>query len=133
MDEVIKQYPTGVKYVFKQMPLTQIHPFAMPAAKASIAAQKQGKFWEYHDVLFKNRRQLKAENLTQYAEELGLDTEQLKKDMNSPETQNQINQDMKLARASGVRGTPTVFVGGKRLQNRSVEGFKAMIDPLLKK
>lgn len=131
-DDVLKQYPDGVKLVFKQFPLTQIHPHAMGAAKASLAAQKQGKFWEYHDVLFQNARALQPDNLKKYAEQVGLDVARFEKDMESPEVAKQIQDDMRLAQTVGVRGTPTIFVGGKRLQNRSVDGFKAMIDPLLK-
>ena len=133
MDEVLKQYPKGVKHVYKQFPLFQIHPNAMNAAKASLAAKKQGKFWEMHDALFKNQRKLQAENLKKYAEEVGLDVAQFEKDMASPEIKKQIDQEMALARSVGVRGTPTIFVGGKRLGQRSVDGFKALIDPLLKK
>ena len=130
---MLKAYPNDVKHVFKQMPLVQIHPHAMNAAKASIAAGKQGKFWEMHEILFKNFRKLQPENVKKYAEEIGLDTAQFEKDLESPEVAKQISDDMGLARTAGVRGTPTIFVGGKRLMNRSMDGFKAMIDPALKK
>ncbi len=129
---MLKAYPDGVQHVFKQFPLTQIHSQAMGAAKASIAAQRQGKFWEYHDVLFANPRALEPANLRTYAEQLGLDLEKFDRDVADPEVQKQVDADMRLGSTAGVRGTPTIFVGGKRLQNRSVEGFKAMIDPLLK-
>lgn len=129
---MIKAYPKGVKHVFKQFPLTQIHPNALNAAKASLAAKKQGKFWELHAALFKNFRQLQPDKIKTYAKEVGLDVAQLEKDMASAEVEKQIQEEMALARTVGVRGTPTIFVGGKRLQQRSMEGFKAMIDPLLK-
>lgn len=133
MDEVLKAYPNDVKQVFKQFPLVQIHPQAMNAAKASVAAHKQGKFKEMHDILFKNSRKLQPEDLKKYAAEIGLNVAKFEKDMESPEIAKQIDEDMALAQAVGVRGTPTLFVGGKRLMNRSMEGFKAMIDPALKK
>ena len=132
MDEVLKDYPTGVKHVFKHFPLTQIHPHAMNAAKAAAAAQKQGKFWEMHDILFKNFRKLQPDAVKGYAKEIGLDVAQFERDLASPEVNKQIQEDMKLAQASGVRGTPTIFVGGKRLQQRSKDGFKSTIDQLLK-
>ncbi len=132
IDGVLQQYPDGVNLVFKQLPLTQIHPFALNAAKASIAAQRQGKFWEMHDVLFKNMRMLQPEKVQAYAQEIGLDMARFEKDMASPDLDTQIKEDMTLAQAVGVRGTPTIFVGGKLLQNRSLDGFKAMIDPVLK-
>jgi len=132
VDAVLKEYPDSVQHVFKQMPLVQIHPFAMNAAKASIAAQRQGKFWEMHDILFKNMRKLQPEKVRTYAEEVGLDMAQFDKDMASPDIDAQIKEDMTLAQKSGVRGTPTIFVAGKLLQNRSPDGFKALIDPALK-
>ncbi len=133
MDEVLKAYPKDVKHVFKQFPLVQIHPQAMNAAKASAAAHKQGKFKEMHDILFKNSRKLQPEDLKKYAAEIGLNVAKFEKDMESPEIAKQIDEDMALARTVGVRGTPTIFVGGKLLMNRSMDGYKAMIDPALKK
>ena len=132
IDTVLKQYPEGVNLVFKQLPLTQIHPFALNAAKASLAAQRQGKFWEMHDSLFKNMRMLQPDKVRGYAEEIGLDMARFDKDMASADLDTQIKEDVTLAQAVGVRGTPTIFVGGKLLQNRSLDGFKAMIDPVLK-
>ena len=133
MDEVLKAYPNDVKAVFKQFPLVQIHPQAMSAAKASAAAHKQGKFREMHDILFKNQRKLQPEDIKKYASEIGLNVAKFEKDMESPEIAKQIDDDMALAQSAAVRGTPTIFVGGKRLMNRSMEGFKAMVDPALKK
>ena len=133
MDEVLKAYPKDVKHVFKQFPLVQIHPYALNASKASVAAQKQGKFWQMHDILFKNSRKLQPEDIKKYAQEIGLDMAKFEKDMESPEVAKQIDEDMALARTVGVRGTPTIFVGGKRLMNRSMGGYKAMIDAALKK
>jgi protein-disulfide isomerase len=128
VDQVLEQYPNDVNFVYKQFPLTSIHPFAMGASKASLAAGKQGKYWEMHDLLFKNNRALSTDNLKDYAKQLGLNVEQFEKDMNSPDVQTQIEQEMKEASAAEVRGTPTFFVDGKRLMNRSLEGFKQMID-----
>jgi protein-disulfide isomerase len=128
VDEVLKAYPTNVNFVYKQFPLTTIHPNAMPASKAALAAGKQGKYWEMHELLFKNYRALGPDDLKKYAGEIGLNVPQWEKDMASPEIQAQIDQEMQQARAASVQGTPTFFVGGKRLMNRSVDGFKQMID-----
>jgi protein-disulfide isomerase len=133
VEKVLEAYPNDVKHVFKQFPLVQIHPHAMNAAKASIAAGKQGKFWEMHNILFKNFRKLQPEEVKKYAEEIGLDMAKFQTDLESAEVAKQISDDMALAQTAGVRGTPTIFVGGKRLMNRSMDGFKAMIDPALKK
>lgn len=130
-DALIAQVLTAnpdVAFVYKQFPLTSIHPNALPAAKAALAAGKQGKYWEYHEILFKNQRALGADQLKEYAKQAGLDVPKWEKDMNSPEVADQVNADMKEAQAAEVRGTPTIFVNGKRVMNRSVEGFKTMID-----
>ena len=130
-DALIAQVLTAnpdVAFVYKQFPLTSIHPQAMPAAKAALAAGKQGKYWEYHEILFKNQRALGADQLKEYAKQVGLDVPKWEKDMNSPEITDQINAEMKEAQTAEVRGTPTIFVNGKRVMNRSVDGFKQLID-----
>ena len=109
-----------------------MHPNAMPAAKATAAAGKQGKFWEMHDIVFKNNRELGFDKLKEYAGQIGLDVARWEKDFNASETQQQIEKDMADGRAADVQGTPTFFVNGKRVANRSVEGFKQMIDEVLK-
>jgi len=133
VNQVLDAFPEQVNYTYKQFPLTSIHPNAMPASKAALAAGKQGKYWEMHKKLFDNYRALGPEDLKKYAQEVGLDVAKWEADMNSPEIQEQINQDMQLARTAGVRGTPTIFVNGKKLQERSFEGFKAAVESELKK
>lgn len=132
VDQVMASYPKDVNFVYKQFPLTSIHPQAMPAAKAAVAAGKQGKFWEMHALIFENSRQLSPEKYKELAQKLNLDMAQFEKDMNSPEVAAAIDAEMKQARAADVTGTPTFFVNGKRLMNRSPEGFKQMIDEALK-
>jgi protein-disulfide isomerase len=131
LDQVLQAYPKDVQRVYKQFPLTSIHPNAMPASKAALAAGKQGKFWEMHAKLFANSRELTPDNFKKWAGELKLDVPRFEKDMNSPEVQAQIDKEMQEARAADVTGTPTIFVNGKRLQQRSFEGFKAAIDAAL--
>jgi protein-disulfide isomerase len=131
VDEALKLYPDKVNFVMKQFPLRQIHPQADPAARAVLAAGKQGKFWEMHDELYKNSRTLSPESIKGIAEKIGLDTKKWEADMNSDEVKKQVDADMALGTKSDVRGTPTMFVNGKLLQNRSVDGFKAQIDAAL--
>jgi protein-disulfide isomerase len=128
VSQVLETYPKDVKLVYKQFPLTSIHPNAMPASKAALAAGRQGKFWEMHKLIFENQRQLGPEKYTEFAEKLSLDVPQFQKDMESPEILAQINREMQEARAADVTGTPTIFVNGKRLMNRSFDGFKQMIE-----
>jgi protein-disulfide isomerase len=128
VDQVMQAYPKDVQRVYKQFPLTSIHPNALPASKAALAAGKQGKFWEMHAKLFGNQRELGPDSYKKWAEELKLDVARFEKDMSSPEVQAQIDKEGQEARAADVTGTPTIFVNGKRLQQRSFEGFKSAID-----
>ena len=131
IDSVLGAYPKEVKFVYKEFPLT-MHPNALPASRAALAAQRQGQYWEMHDKLFANQQALQPDNFKQYAQELGMDVAKFEQDMNSPEVQQQIQEDMQLARQSAVNGTPTLFLAGKRVQNRSLDGIKQMIDEALK-
>ena len=133
VDDVLKKYPKDVNFGYKNFPLpATMHPNAMPAAKASVAAGKQGKFWEMHDLLFQNYSALGNDKYKQFATQLGLDVARFEKDMESAEVQTIVNKDSSDGRAADVTGTPTFFVNGKRVSNRSVEGFSQMIEEALK-
>jgi protein-disulfide isomerase len=132
IDQVLAAYPNDVNFVMKQFPLRQIHPNADPAARAAIAAGKQGKFWEMHDELYKNSRNLTPETIKGIAEKLGLDMKKFEADQNSDEVKKQVEEEMALGAKSDVRGTPSFFVNGKIAQNRSLDGFKAQVDAELK-
>jgi protein-disulfide isomerase len=122
-----------VRFIYKQFPLEQIHPHALNAAKASIAAGKQGKFWEMHDELFKISKNLSMDEIHKKAEEIGLNVKKFDADLAAPETEKAIRDDLVTGRAADVSGTPTLFINGKRVVNRSLEGMKTMIDEELKK
>jgi len=131
-DQVLKAYPKQVKLVYKEFPLTTIHQYALPASRAALAADRQGKFWEMHDKLFANQRALQPEHLKQYAKEIGLDVAKFERDMASTEIQKEIDDDIKLAQQSRVGGTPTLFVNGRRVMNRTFDGVKQMIEDALR-
>jgi len=133
VEQVLKAYPDKVRLVYKNFPLTSIHPWALGAAKAAVAAAKQGKYWQMHDILFANQTDLRAEKLKEYAAKIGLDVPRWEKDMNSPQTDAAINADMELANSARVRGTPTFFVNGREVEARSFQSFKTMIDAALQK
>jgi protein-disulfide isomerase len=133
VDQVLAAYPKDVRFVYKQFPLEQIHQNAMNAAKASVAAGNQGKFWEMHDELFKISRNLAMDEIRKKAEEIGLDMKKFDADMASPETEKAVRADLDLGRTVDVSGTPTMFINGKRVMNRSLEGMKGMVDEELKK
>lgn len=128
--EVHKRNPENVKIVFKNMPL-QFHKFADPAARAALAAGKQGKFWGFHDELFASE-QLNNQVIDAAAVKLGLDIEKWKKDMNSQEIRRRVYTDIQDAQKAGVTGTPTIFINGRLLKNRSLQGFQQLIDKALK-
>ncbi len=130
LEQVLEKNPETVKMVFKNMPL-RFHKFADPAARAALAAHKQGKFWEFHDRIFALEK-LSNEAINNVAVEVGLDIAQFNTDMNSPEIRQLINKDMVDAQNAGVTGTPTIFINGKKLKNRSPAGFQEMIDKELK-
>ena len=117
-----------MQVVFKHLPL-RIHPKAPAAHAAAIAAGKQGKFWEMHDKIFANQREMSPEKYVAYAEELGLDVEQFKKDVEDPEVKKRVDADTQEASKLLVRGTPAFFINGKYLSGaQPFEAFKSRID-----
>jgi protein-disulfide isomerase len=129
---VLEKYPQDVKLVHKNFPLSK-HKFAAKAAKAALAANKQGKFSEFHEKLFKNQRSLNDATVQKIATELNLDMAQFDKDKNDPAFQKLIVRDTKEARRAGVRGVPAVYINGKQLRSRSLRAFQQMIDLELQK
>jgi protein-disulfide isomerase len=111
--EIERAYPRDVRIVWKNFPLTSIHPYAMPAALAAEAAREQGKFWQMHDKLFASQASLAAAPYEGYARELGLDAAQFKAAMASDKAKARVEEDSALAQALGVNGTPTFVVNGE--------------------
>ncbi len=131
--EISKLYEGKVRFVFKHFPL-EFHPDAIPAAAASYAANKQGKFWEYHDALFANQKNLSEKLYLKIAADLNLDMKKFDKDRKSDQAEKDIRQDMADGASIGVRGTPFFLVNGVPLSGaQPVEAFKAMIDKHLAK
>lgn len=115
--EIKKKYEgKGVRFIFRQFPLS-FHKDAHLAAQASLEAAKQGKFWEFHDTLFGNQKELKRENLEAHAKKVGLDVAAFKKALDDKKLSDAVEADMKLGELVAVSGTPTMFVNGKRVQN----------------
>lgn len=122
MNEFVGQHEDEILYVYKHFPLTQIHPEAMPSAKAAWAAEQQGQFWLYHDGLFVNQNRLGEDLYVELAEAMQLDVEQFNRDRTSAEAQAAIEQDLALAGQLQLRGTPSFIMndllipGGAPLQ-----------------
>ena len=129
---MLDKYPNNVKLVVKNFPLPS-HTFAAKAAAAALAANVQGKFWEFHSQLFKNYNVINDTKIQDIAKELGLDMEKFNKDMQSPVIKGLISRDLSNGRQIGVRGTPTIFINGKTLRNRSLPGIYQVIEAELKK
>ena len=132
MKSVAREFGDKVQVIFKQNAL-DMHPNAFVAAAASMAAYKQGKFWQMHDKLFQNQRNLSEPDLLVYAEELGLDMTKFKADMNSPAIAAQIEYERNLAAALEMRGTPGFFVNGNKMVGwGSYGGFRSVVTRALK-
>ncbi len=131
--QIEKEYGDKVRLVFKHLPLS-IHAKAPAAHAASEAAHRQGKFWEMHDKIFENQRDLAPETLERYAGEIGLDVERYKRDIVSAAVKKQIDEDMQQARDLGVTGTPAFFINGRFLSGaQPFANFKSVIDSALEK
>jgi protein-disulfide isomerase len=111
LKEFMAKHKDKVTLVYKHFPLTQIHPEALPAARAAWAANKQGKFWEYHDALFANQAKLGEAFYTETATSLKLDLKKFDADRKLAD--NFIVEDFKLGRKVGVDGTPTFIMNGE--------------------
>lgn len=137
MTELMKMYPTQVKFYHKDLPLP-FHPMAMPAAKMfqAMVMQDQAKAWKFYDYVFNNQDKLGTDKeafLDKAAKEVGADMARLKKDMDSPAVKAVIDADMAEAQKFGITGTPGYIVGGVTVTGAvPVDEFKAIIDAKLK-
>ena len=130
--ELEKAYPGKVRVAWKNYPLP-FHNNAKPAAEAALAANEQGKFWQMHDILFKNQQALTAADLEKYAKEIGLDLGKFKAAIDSHKFAAQIEADTKQGSSLGVQGTPAAFVNGNLVSGaQPVEAFKKIVDAELK-
>lgn len=110
------------------MPLN-IHPKAAAAHAAAEAAHRQGKFWEMHDKIFQNQREMSPQKYEEYAAEIGLDVAKFKRDLESDIVKKQLADDIAEAGRLGVTGTPAFFINGRYLRGaQPFEEFKKLID-----
>jgi protein-disulfide isomerase len=131
LDQVMKLYPGKLKIVYKSFPLSS-HKYSWKAATTAMAAYEKGKFWEVYKEIFANYNRVNDEKLKEIRTHFGLDTPEFETLMNSPEIRSQVASDRNEGIQLGVQGTPTVFINGKRLNNKRPDGFKAAIDRELK-
>ncbi len=129
---MLDKFPKEIKLVIKQYPLP-MHPFARKAATAALAAAKQGKFWEMHHELFASQKELSDAKVEALAKQLGLKMEKFNQDLKDPAIAALIDRDIQSAAQANVQGTPTIFVNGRVLVQRSLPGFQQAIESELKK
>lgn len=115
LQRLAREYEGQVRVIFKHYPLP-LHEHARPAARAAIAAQRQGKFWEMHDLLFEHQEALTPSDLEGYGRRLGLDLARFRTDMADPEVEQRIDDNRAEGREAGVQGTPSIFVNGRRFE-----------------
>jgi protein-disulfide isomerase len=132
VDAVMAAYPKDVKLIYKQFPLS-MHPHAQMAAEASLAANEQGKFWEMYEVLFQNSRRLSAENMLSMAQQIGLDMNKFKADLDSGKFKSVIQKDLADGDAAGVYGTPAFYINGQQYNGEvTLAALKPILDADLK-
>lgn len=131
LEQVLEAYPKQVKLIFMQYPLS-FHQNARPAALASLAAQKQGKFWQMHDLIFQNQANMKNAQgeyrFSEFAKTIGLNVEKFEKDSKDPALDKIIADQMKAGADAQVSGTPALYLNGKMVRDRSLPGLKKMVD-----
>jgi protein-disulfide isomerase len=129
IEDVQKKYGDKVRLVFRQFPLTSIHANAQRAAKASLCAAAQNRFWEMHDLLFRNQNNLTEEFIKSQTKELSLDTNAFNSCLDSAPISTLIREDIRAGSMAGTDGTPALFINGRFLGGaRSFEDIAAIID-----
>ncbi len=115
LEKIRETYGDKVRLVFKQLPLTNIHPQAQKAAEASLCAHDQGKFWEMHDAMFGDQHNLEVADLEAKAKDLGLDAAAFKQCLESGSKAAAVTEDVRQGSIAGVSGTPAMFINGQLL------------------
>lgn len=133
LQQLKAEYPDELRFVWRHFPLTQIHPQAYDAARASEAAAAQGKFWEMHDLLFERQQEWSGDpsarsRFESYAEELGLTMEQYRSDFDN--ASDRVDRDVQIGQSVGANSTPTFVLNGEKIEQnpRTYEEFKSLIE-----
>ncbi len=127
-----KHFGDDLLFVFRNFPLTEIHPNAFHAALAAEAAGKQNKFWEMHDFLYENQDRLDLEALKYYAQQTDLDLNIFQADFRSKTLQEKVENDIESGLRSGVNGTPSFYINNEKYNEDWSEDFlKAVIEQML--
>lgn len=131
MEKIARNYPNDVKFVYKFFPLPG-HNLSRPAGKATLAAGKQGKFWEMRDMIFNNQDSLKETSFDEFAKSLNIDLAKFQQDLGDPEFDKIMDDDVELGASLGINGTPAFFVNGITVMGaQPLEKFRNVIDKAL--
>jgi protein-disulfide isomerase len=146
LNTLLEEYGDRIAFVFRNFPLTSIHPNAKAASAAAESAGLQGKYWEMHDILYENQDSWSSLDTTKrtdqfvtYANQLGLDSAKFKTDLSNPDVNKKISFDMTVGKQNSVTATPTFFLNGTKLDESTSSGIvqgdltavKAQLDKLL--
>jgi len=112
--DLLSAHGADIRYVWRHLPLNDVHPMAQLAAEASEAAAAQGRFWDMYDTLLSHQDELSPRDLARHASELGLDVDRFRENLRTREYASRISEDVASADESGVSGTPTFFINGRR-------------------
>jgi protein-disulfide isomerase/Skp family chaperone for outer membrane proteins len=134
LKQVEKNYPQQVRIVYRQFPLANIHPHAQKAAEASLCANDQQKFWEFHDSMFTNQRELSVPDLKQRAVDLKMDTQTFNQCLDSGRHAADVQADIQEGARNGVTGTPAMFINGRFLSgNQPYAEIRSVIEDELQR
>jgi protein-disulfide isomerase len=132
MGRLQAEFPDQIKITFKDFPLRS-HPLAVPAAMAARCAGAQGRYWEYHDLLFLAQPDFSREDLVGYARRLGLDRESFAQCFDTARFQDAVLADQREGREAGVRATPTFFINGRKIEGAlPIETFREAVQHALR-
>lgn len=132
--QVLAEQADNIYFVYRLFPLTQTHKNSNISAQAAFAAQKQGKFWEMHDMLYDTQKEWEndlnaADKFVVFAKELGMDADKFKADMNSDEAKKYVEDSLTAGNSVPIQATPSFFINGKKIQNpNTVEDFNKLIE-----
>src|SRR3989344_4045732 len=127
--KLVADYKDKIKFVYRHFPLTDAHEYALQAAEAAEAAGEQGKFWEYHDLLFENQENLAEDDLINYAKQLNLDVGKFREVLDSGKYKDKVLADLADGQKAGVNSTPTFFINGKNYAGvLDSEKFRGILD-----
>jgi protein-disulfide isomerase len=128
LDKLARLYPDDLRIVYRHFPLPS-HPNALGAARAAVCAEAQGKFWEYHGVLFENQQALSAADLNEYAEQVGLEMPTFALCLEDEATAQAVMRDIEVGRRAGATATPTFYINGIQLRGaQELQAFQKLVE-----